>query len=134
MIRRLQIRGFAEEVLFAERHGDKDKVFKLHLNDKQDHEIEKTELFTHHEHIVSMQRAAENSPDNKFQHFYILDADLQVHGITTREDNQQLVSVCSYDFSGYRLDSLIHSDWASAFMSKRSLTFEDIVYRSNDHD
>ena len=47
MIHRFQIRGFGEEVLFAERYGEYDKVFKLYIDDNNSKEAEKTEIFHH---------------------------------------------------------------------------------------
>ena len=81
MVRRIQIRGYGEEVLFAEKHGERHKVIKVGF-DKHLADIEKTELYTHTKPLVSMQRAAETSYKRLFQQFYIMDTDQNVHGVT----------------------------------------------------
>ena len=42
MVRRTQVRGYKEEVIFIEDQGERDKVFKLELNEKNLQETVKT--------------------------------------------------------------------------------------------
>ena len=58
MLRRTQVRGYKEDVIFAEYHVDCTKIFKLEINDKNLQETVKTEIFEFNKHIVTMQRAA----------------------------------------------------------------------------
>ena len=53
MVRRTQIRGYGEEVIFAEKHGERHKLIKLQL-DAHHAEIEKTDAYIHHKPLISI--------------------------------------------------------------------------------
>ena len=45
MLRRTQVRGYMEDVMLIEHHGERTKIFKLELNEKNLEETTKTEIF-----------------------------------------------------------------------------------------
>ena len=47
MVRTIQVRGYKEEVIFIENHGDNDKVIQLQINKNNLQETERFEVFTH---------------------------------------------------------------------------------------
>ena len=91
MVRRVMCRGYKEDVIFAETHGDRDKVFKLELNEKNHIETVKNEIFSHPKKIITIQRAAESfvpsSKEKSINSFYIMDSDQKVHRIINKADD-----------------------------------------------
>ena len=77
MVRRIQVRGYKEEVIFIETHGERDKIVKLELNEKNLQETVKTDMFSHPKQLIAMQRAAESfttkNSEKSIKYFYIMD-------------------------------------------------------------
>ena len=55
----------------------------------------------------------------------------KVHKIVDKEIDGVFKIEKTYDFAEYPLSKLIEKDWTTVFISRNSITFEDVIYRAN---
>ena len=110
MVRRQQICGYSEDVVFGEQQGMGETVFKLEVDSKTGDSI-KTELFKHAKPLIAIQTSSKKQLENQYLnttlYFYIMDIDQKSHLVRVDSDKvgQEEIEE-TLDYSSYPLEKL----------------------------
>ena len=115
MVRRKQVSPYSEEVVFSERIGEQEIVYKIDIN--KDGAPVKTKLFTYPKPLIAMQVSSKDQlssmdTSNNFQYFFIMDVDFALHLIKTDTEIPGHVEfIQTHDYANFPLEKLIKHDW-----------------------
>ena len=138
MVKRHLVRGYNEEVYFAEKSGNAEKLYKLALHSIKPGLVTKKEIYQlAGSNIVAFETDCENIQDDSEpgehvkQSFYIMDDNQKIHRIVD-EDGIKFIDEITIDFSMHNslreVSKLRQQDWSHVHISARSLTFDGDTY------
>ena len=92
MVHRHLIAGYNQEIIFAERHGNIEKVIKVHIDYKTGN-AKKQHIFEHQRHLIALHVSSKDKlgVENKtYPQFYMIDADLFVYSVFINPEGEQV--------------------------------------------
>ena len=137
MVKRHLVRGYCEQVYYAETAGNAQKVFKLEQHSTKAGEITTKEVYQlPGSSIVAFETDSQNiqddsASDNVKQSFFILDSAQKIHHIVNEEGIKfQEERVVDFSIHGKQreVDRLQLQDWSHVHIGGRTITFDGETY------
>lgn len=136
MVRRHMVRGYNEQVYFAESSGNAEKIFQIEFHPHFKNEITKKEIFQlAGSWLVAFEADGENIQNDVDevvpQSLYIMDDQQKIFHIKN-EDNVRFAVSKVIDFSHHEqlreINDLRDNDWQHVHITESTLSFGDMTY------